>query len=165
MRLRARTSGVWGCLISLPGTLLAKQPSDYVPPPYPSRFAISLFALAPLAILLAALSYFPLKKYDLIPTRRVLARLLAIGAFCLWVGAGWAATDALNDEGWNPAMSGTFCLSFLVPLRIFLIPNSLTRQERTVAAAVAFLLLFLPLLFLADYWVKFGLKHGWPTLW
>lgn len=88
-------------LVTLPVFAYAKRTSDYVPPPYASRVARSFFALAILALPSFATAV-GMARGD----RKRMGRAVAISCAFLLAGAAVAATDARNDELWDPAFRG-----------------------------------------------------------
>jgi hypothetical protein len=145
--------------------LLARRTSDFVPPPYLSRLFISLFTLSPFAFLLALLSYLPLRKRDLLPAMPSCARLAGSTLLCLLLGALLAATDGLNDELWQPYTAGAFSLSFIPPLRLLAVPNTLSLPRRKAFAFALFAALVVPLQMLVALCQDWGMQHGLPTTW
>jgi carbon starvation protein CstA len=152
-------------LLTMTETAFAKRTKDYVPPPYTSRVSAALFTLAPVACLLGVLSYFALSRYGT-STRGTSAILAAaITAACLLVGSCWAATDALNDEAWNPSLIGGLALAAIFPLTLLTAPSKIAWRTRIGLAVVLFPLLLVGLEFLLPVWQAFGMEEGLPTNW
>ncbi len=144
----------------------ARRVAGYVPPPYIDRLGCSLLTLAMLAspILLALMLTAATKSGD---SRTRIVRTVIALFVCVLAGAALAATDARNDELWNPVLYGTPFVAASIPIGLF---QALPRGERSRVSATIVAALFAPLIAGIIYLVGTGLAahlflRGWPTSW
>lgn len=117
----------------------AKRVIGYVPPSVLERFGRSLVfvgVMAAMVMLLLALSIRGATGQRASSAQYRSFALVALA--CVVIGAGCAASDTLNDESRNPAMSGSFALTPLLATAVLLL------QRRTVGSWIMALLLTPP---------------------
>ena len=140
-----------------------ERTTDYVPPVYAIRLVRSFVTLSLFALpgLLAAF-LFAGRRFD----RRV-ARAIGVWALLILVGAVVAATDAMNDEGWNPTFYGGPFVAMSLPAAIaFAVPRDDSRRiSMIVVAAIAAFPLALLVSGLGSALVQWAFDHGIPLTW
>src|SRR5436305_7662107 len=95
-----------------------KKVYDFVPPPYPERFLRSVAGLTPLALLLFALCAAVMLDLE---RPKSAVRAPAVCSIAVVVGGSLlAATDALNDERYQPWFFGSFFLALIPGVAIWL---------------------------------------------
>ena len=108
----------------------AKRSYDFVPPSYPERCLHALAGLGPLALIIVVLCAAVMLDLER-PASAV--RALAMRSLALVVVGGLlAATDALNDEHYQPWFFGSFFLALIPSVAIWL---SARRRSWWVALA------------------------------
>ena len=147
-------------------TLYAKRTADDVPPIYAHRLACSLLTLTLLAspILIGLVFAAATTGTD---SRTRMVRAIIVALACVFAGAAIAATDARNDELWNPVLFGTPFLAASLPLGLY---QALPRGDRSRVQATILSGLFAPLIAGFIYLLGTGLaaylyQRGWPTSW
>lgn len=140
----------------------AEKSTDYVPPSYLVRFGKSLVFLGITGLAIAAILFFTelwLADGGVDRTRRLLFWKLT--GTLIVLAAMLAATDAMNDEGWNPAHTGSFVLTFLWPVAVLLL-----RQARMHAGVWIAALGLIPVFFILLRWLLFSIQAiGFDMSW
>jgi len=125
-------------LLLLPLNAFAKKSPDFVPPPYSVRASKSFLALLPVACVLGLALYF--LYYYLDRNTCVKNRLVwVIIVFVLVCAASLlAATDWLNDEGWNPAFYGGAVIALMAPISLFVLNKRFSLPVKILLSIVVF---------------------------
>jgi hypothetical protein len=140
-----------------------ERSTSYVPPSFAIRFlrsllTLSLFALPGLvaAFLLAA------RRFD-----RRFGRAIAVWAVIVLAGAFVAATDAINDEGWNPTFYGGPFVAMSLPAAIAMAASGddSRRTSMIVLAIIAAFPFALLVSGLGSAFVQWAFDHGIPLTW
>jgi hypothetical protein len=159
--------------ITLAGTLMvavpifAKQSSDYIPPSFDVRFLHSVVMLSclalPVIVLLAPIAVALNPKHG----AEAWGRAVRWAVLLVLLGAAVAATDALNDEGWNPALYGSVFVAAALPVGIWKAAPREHPYRHSLVAAAAGVALFASwgLAFLGISFCHWAVEHGWPVSW
>lgn len=141
-------------LIALP--VLGEKPTDYVAPSFLVRFGRSLLFLGIVGGLIAVVLYLvQLWMHRGVVDRARRVRYWQVVAVLIFAGSFGAATDALNDEGWNPPSAGSFCLAPLLAVAILVLTNRSPSAGDWIAAVG-----LTPFFFLGIRWLLFGVQHA-----
>jgi hypothetical protein len=152
--------------VPLPILHHVERSASYVPPAYIARFARSLVTLALFGVpgVIAAIAAARRKPDDL--GRRV-RMALVLFALIIGLGALIAATDAMNDEGWNPTFYGGPFVAATLPACV--IAATPREDSHRVSFIVIALILALPLALLisglGSVLVQWASDHGLPLTW
>ena len=140
----------------------AEKSTNYTAPPYLVRFGRSVVFLGITGMSVAAILFFVqlwLSHGLVARTGRVIF-WQTTGALIL-VAAMLAATDDMNDERWNPAHTGSFILTILLPLAVLLL-----RQSRANATAWFVAIGLVPFFFILLRWLLFSIQSiGFDMSW
>lgn len=153
-------------LATVIGTIAyGKRPPEYSPPSFEIRFGRSLLGLSMLA--LPIMSGIVL-GWQLNPTRHrhFLLRPLATTIVLLVLGATFAALDAVNDEGWQPALFGTPFLLMAIPIAYWVGTPAGDRKVATLwLFAAAAVIGVVPCISLVLALTRWAASKGWPVTW
>jgi hypothetical protein len=152
---------------ALASSMLAKRTSDYVAPTYSVRLFHSVVALScfavPILVLLALGTYLSNSNDRASKFIRVVSPLLLL----IVVGAAVAATDGLNDEGWNPALYGSIFVAALLPLGFWRVMPRDHPYRDLVTGGSAFIAVLVAC-GIAGFGIEFchwASARGWPVSW
>jgi hypothetical protein len=138
----------------------------YIPPPFYYRFFISLLNLMPVAVIMTLSCYkYCLARNDNVYSQGKRHLFYLIIFFVVISGAFFAARDALNDEGWNPAMSGTLLLALIWPTAYYMFSRKQATLMRFMWSFLAYYPSFIFAFFLTNLWQYVGREMGLPTSW
>ena len=143
----------------------AKRPSDYLPPAYMLRMASSLITLSVLACVLGFFLYGICVLLDQAGSRAGRTRFAGIVAGLTLVGAAFAAADARNDEGWNPAMWGGLVLSLSAPAALVQLARARPLWVRILLGGGFVIPVYYWLVLVGIPFQAWGPKNGLPTTW
>jgi len=143
----------------------AKRPSDYLPPPYVLRLARSVITLSVFACVIVVVLYGVCLLLDRAGPRAARKQFVVVVAGLTLLGGGFAAADALNDEGWNPAMSGGLVLSLSAPAALLLLARARPLWFRLLLGGGLMIPVYYWLVLVGIPFQEWGLKNGLPTTW
>ena len=140
-----------------------ERSTSYVPPAYAIRVVRSFVTLSLFALPSAVAAFLAAgRRFD----RRV-ARAISVWALIILAGALVAATDAINNEGWNPTFYGGpfVAMSLPVALALAVSPNDPRRTSMIVVTAIAAFPFALLVSGLASALVQWAFDRGVPLTW
>ena len=152
-------------LVFFASDALAKRPSDYLPPAYILRLASSLITLSVLAGALGVVLYGMCVLLDQAGSRAGRTRFAGIVAGLTLVGAALAAADALNDEGWNPALWGGLVISLSAPAALVQLARARPLWVRVLLGGGLVIPVYYWLVLVGIPFQAWGAKNGLPTTW
>ena len=147
-------------MVLTPLEAFAMKADSYVPPPYLKRAVLSLGGLFPAAIVLGLVIWgihYCLDR-DTAGQRKWVWIGVVVVLMCTASLAG--ALDALNDEGWNPALFGGAVLGLLAPLSLYILNKRSTGMWRAVVFVPALVACLIAAVFLTEFWVDQVTGHA-----
>jgi hypothetical protein len=125
-------------LLFVPIEAFAKKSPDFMPPPYSVRASRSFIALLPVACVLGLALYFLHRTLDrnTCTSRRLSWIIIVFALVC--AGSLLAATDWLNDEGWNPAFWGGPVIALMAPISLFVLNKRFSLPVKILLSIVVF---------------------------
>jgi hypothetical protein len=154
-----------GHVVAMPA--FAKRSSDYIAPSFDVRFLRSVVMLSclalPVIILLAPIAVALNPKHG----AEAWGRAVRWAVPLVLLGAAVAATNALNDEDWNPALYGSVFVAAALPVGVWKATPRDHPQSHTLvtAAAGVAVLASCGLAGLGISFCYWAVGHGWPVSW
>jgi heme/copper-type cytochrome/quinol oxidase subunit 4 len=152
-------------VLMLPAVVFAKRTRFYVPPPFATRLFCSFVTILPCMVVLSLAAYFAMRVFDKERARNKKLIFVCIVAVLIIAGSILSAMDALNDELWNPALSGSFAGTLIFPIAILLLNKKIGFIKRLIIAVLLVIPFHLLSLFVFEGWQELGRHLGLPTTW
>jgi hypothetical protein len=165
-RLKKTISAIVACIVLiLPTMVFARKIDGYVPPPFATRLFCSFMIIIPCTVVLSLAAYFLMRMFDKDTTQNKKLMFICIVTVLIIMGSILSAMDALNDELWNPALSGSFEATWIFPIALLLLNKRIGFIKRLIISVVLIIPSYLLSVVVFNGLQELGMRLGLPVTW